>query len=140
MARTGADTGYGAKFQVETAPDVWTSIGEVTDIQVPERERETHDATHYESDDAYREFIPGLRDGGECTIEFNLIPGGASHDQIIDLFDSDDVESLRIVFPNDAKLNFSGFCTKVGEVIPMDDKMSGSATFKVSGKPTLADA
>lgn len=140
--RTQADTGFGAKFEVLTAtgPDVWTRIGELNDLQPPEISRDTHDATHYESDDGYREFIPGLKDGGEATIEYNLIPGGTTDDQVQTLMDDDDLQKFRVVFPNAAKLTFDGFVTTVGRATPMDDKMTGSATIKVSGKPALTDA
>jgi hypothetical protein len=53
---------------------------------------------------------------------------------------SNAVESWRIVFPNGAKLDFNGFATAHGRAAPMDDKMTGSATFKVSGKPALTPA
>jgi hypothetical protein len=35
---------------------------------------------------------------------------------------------------------FQAICTNVARSVPFDDKMTGSATFKVSGKPTLETA
>ena len=46
-----------------------TTISEVTSISAPNLTADTIDVTTHGSTGRYREFIQGLRDGGEITIE-----------------------------------------------------------------------
>ena len=72
-----------------------------------------------------------------CT---QFIPGAADDKVISDHVATGQVEAWRITFPNGATLDFSGFATKHSRATPMADKMTGSATFKVSGKPLMTPA
>lgn len=142
MTATAADTGFGAAFQYEAthASGTFTDFAEVVEINPPEITRETVDATHMASPDGYREFIGAMRDGGEAEIVYNLIPGNAADDILDTHANSDIVRNYRIEFPSGAYLAFTALCTAHPRAIPMDDKMTGSATFKVSGKPVMTDA
>ena len=46
----------------------WADIPECKAIAVPEDQVEFQEATHLESPNGYREYIPGLKDAGEITI------------------------------------------------------------------------
>lgn len=141
MAATAAatDIGFATTFG-KVVSSTYTAFAEVTELGVPETSRDSVDFTHYGSPDRFREFKPGLSDAGEVTLTYNLVPGLADDAVIATHFATNAVETWRIVFPNGAKLEFSGFATKHGRAAPMDDKMTGSATFKISGKPTLTPA
>ena len=102
--------------------------------------RDSIDFTHFGSPDRYREFKPGLSDAGEVTFTYNLVPGLADDAVIATHMATNAVEAWRVVFPNGAKLDFNGFGTKHGRATPMDDKMTGSGTIKISGKPALTPA
>jgi predicted secreted protein len=118
------------------ATEVFTSIANVTNITPPGIERETYDVTAHDSPDAWREFIGGLKDGGEVEIELNYDP--REHDSLVSDFEDDDPRNYKIVFPNNIgtwafKAVMSGFESEA----PHDDKLSATVTFKVSGKPTI---
>lgn len=127
-------------------------VAEVTGITPPNISRETQDATHTESPGGYREFIAGLKDGGEVTTELNLVPDSASTALLLGLFDLEGSAALtqcRIIFPDgDADASpitasvwaFSAICTGLTPEAPLAEKMAASATWKISGKPTLTQA
>jgi predicted secreted protein len=118
------------------APEVFTAIANVTNITPPGIERETYDVTAHDSPDGWREFVGGLKDGGEVEIELNYDP--REHDTLVADFEDDQPRSYRIVFPGTLgqwgiKAIMSGFESEA----PHDDKLSATVTFKVSGKPTI---
>lgn len=141
MAATAAATDIGMTTTFgKVVGTEYTAFAEVTEISLPELARDSIDLTHLSSPDGYREFKPGLADAGEAGIVYNLIPGLADDAVIRAHLATRAVETWRVVFPNGAKLEFRGFATAHGGAVPMDDKMTGSATFKVSGKPSLTPA
>jgi len=139
MPATSADNGYGATFGISDGAGGFTTVAEVFSITPPNRSRESIDASNLESPDGYREFIPGgLIDAGEVTLELNYVPS-ASHVLEAEL-EKTTVESYEIAFPGGSvTLTFSGYCMSF-EPGPLtaDDRMTLTATFKVTGKPTLA--
>lgn len=149
---TEAKIGHGTRFQiydVDASPPAWVAVAEIVSVTPPQLVRDTIDATHAESTEKWREFIPGLRDGGEVSLEMNFVPDGAGTTKMLATFNSDSVVTCRIIFPDgDADASpitatiwsFTGFCTGFAPTAPFDNKMSATATFKLSGKPTFLAA
>lgn len=141
MAETAAATDIGALTTFgKVTGNVFTALAEVTELTLPETSRDSVDFTHFGSPDLHREFKPGWSDAGEAALTYNLVPGLADDAVIAGHIATRAVEMWRINFPNGAKLDFKGFATRHGRATPLDDKMTGSATFKVSGKPVLTPA
>lgn len=141
MAATNAatDIGFATTFG-KVVSTTYTAFAEVTDMTPPGTSRDSVQFTHYGSPDAHHEFKPGLADGGEMPVTYNLVPGLLDDATIATHMSSRIVEDWRVVFPNGAKLDFRGFATSHERATPMDDKMTGSVTFKVTGKPVLTPA
>jgi len=142
---TSARIGYATLFKSGNgaSPEVFTTLAEVTAITPPAMARDTVDATHNESPGAWREFIAGLKDGGEISLELNFIPGGPAALSItaeMDLDGSLAAKNRQILFPDGSYFSFSGILTSFEPDTPLDDKMAASVTFKVSGKPSLVQA
>lgn len=140
---TQAKIGHGTTFEINSSllnsPDQWVPIAEVVSITPPQLSRDAIDATHSQSPEKWREFIPGLRDGGEVTLEVNFIPAGIGTTQILNTFNSDDPVNARINFPDSpvTTWTFTAFITSFEPDAPFDDKMSATVTFKLSGKPSF---
>jgi len=117
--------------------EVFTAIANVTNIQGPEMSRETIDVTAHNSTDAWMEFVGGLKDGGEVSIDLNYDPN--VHDILIADFDDEEPRSYRLVFPVTPVVQWTikAIMTEFSSEAPYDDKLAASATFKVSGKPTI---
>ncbi|MDX3550984.1 phage tail tube protein [Streptomyces europaeiscabiei] len=121
-----------------TPTEVFTAIAKVTNVGGPEIERETYDVTAHDSLDGWREFIGGLKDGGEVSIEVNYDP--RVHDDLVADFEDTEPRNYKITFPNGigewaVKLILTGFSQEA----PVDDKLSAELTFKVSGKPAITE-
>lgn len=139
---TQARIGYGTLFASGNgaSPEVFTTLGEVTNITPPGWSRDTVDATNEQSPGAHREFIAGLADAGEVAIDINYVPGGAAAASIEAekaLTGPSAAITRRITFPDGSYLTFVGILSGAEPDAPIDDKMSASLTFKVSGVPTF---
>lgn len=122
---------------VPTTP-VFTAIANVTSVSGPEIERETYDVTAHDNADGWREFIGGLKDGGEVSLEVNYDP--RKHDSLVADFDDKDARDYKLVFPGTLgswalKMLLTGFSQEA----PVDDKFAAELTFKVSGKPVITE-
>ncbi len=142
---TSARIGYGTLFKSGNGavPEVFTTLAEVTAITPPAMARDTVDATHELSPGAWREFIAGLKDGGEVSLDLNFVPGGTAAAAMTAELDLDGplaAINRQIIFPDSSYFSFVGILTAFEPDAPIDDKMAASVTFKVSGKPTLVQA
>lgn len=132
--------GFGTAFQRGdgAGPEVFTSVADTTNISGPGLSRETIDVTSHSSPDAWMEFIGGLKDGGEVSLDVNYAP--AMHDVLIGDFDDVDPRNYRVVFPDPdtTTWSFKAVMTGFESEAPYDDKLAATITFKVSGKPTIS--
>ncbi len=62
---------YGSTFGWGTAEGTYTDIAEVTNLVIPEVQQDYIEVTNSDSPNGFREYIPGLKDGGEFGIELN---------------------------------------------------------------------
>ena len=132
----------GTQFLRETAvPDTYEVIASVSDISGPSRSREAIEVTAHDSPNKYREFVPGLKDGGEVEITLNYDPASATHASLDTDFESDDLVNYQIIIlpgtADEHTWEFAAIVTALGDAYPIDNKMERTATFKVSGKPVL---
>lgn len=133
---TSADIGHGSLFQTSLdAGATYTTFAEVTNIKPPAVKRDSHDASHEQSPNRFRDFIPGMVDGGDVSIDFNLLPAGIT--ALLAEVAVKTVYLRKIVFPDNSFLSFSAFLTDFAPDDPMDNVMKGKATFKVTGQPTF---
>jgi predicted secreted protein len=131
-------TGIGTQLRRLVGTD-WVLIAGVTNINGPGSARDTVDTTTLDNDDGYREFITGLRDGG--TLTFDLTYSKAQYQDLLDAFESDDTERYMVYFARQqaGAVIFDGLITDLPLTIPLDDKVSVSATIKVTGAVDLPD-
>ncbi len=137
---TAAAIGHGSKFNRSsdgTSGGTMTALAGITSINGLSLSRDVVDATDMDSTDRYREFISGLRDGGEVTIGLEFDPDGGDYENAITDFEADTVGYYEIVFPDTSEWGFSAFLTGVSVDDPLDDKMTAEFTYKVTGKPAF---
>ena len=115
------------------------AIAELTSISGPTIMADTLDATSHDSADGYREFVQGLRDAGEITIEGNFIPGNAGQVALTTDLNDGSLDSYTITFPAAMATTwtFSAIVTAFETSAPHDERATFSATLKISGKATL---
>jgi len=133
MAASSAKLGYNTDFSIYNG-STYTEVAEVTSITWPGYARDAIEATHMNSDDTFREYIPGLMDAGEVTIELNYIPSAS--DVIVAALTAATIGQFKIQHAAGVNVVFKAIVTAYQPQSPVDDRMTASATFKVTGKPT----
>ncbi|MGC5009748.1 phage tail tube protein [Streptosporangium sp. DT93] len=117
---------------------VFTAIAGVTNLGGPEIEREAYESTHHGSPDGWREYVGGLKDGGEISIEVRYDP--RVHDALVDDFEDTEARDYRLVWPaiTGAQWDISAILTGFSPEGPHDDLLAAELTLKVTGKPVLS--
>lgn len=133
---------FGTQFLRDTTgAGAFAVIANVSDISGPSRQREAIEVTAHDSPNKYREFIKGLKDGGEVEITLNYDPGSTSHQALDADFEEDDLRDYQVILlpgdPDEHTWDFAGLITDLGDEYPTEDKMERTCTVKISGKPTL---
>jgi predicted secreted protein len=134
---TNATIGLGTLFKVGNGavPEIFTTVAEVTGITPPAMSRDTVDASHELSPEAWREFIAGMKDAGEVSFDMNFVPGStdaANFMAELGLAGSAALKNRQIVFPDGSIMAFAAILTGYEPDAPIDDKMAASVTLKVS--------
>lgn len=128
----------GTKLQIgDTTP---VTVGGLTSIGGLELSADTIDVTTLDSVGGYREFISGIKDAGEVSIEgYFDSTTGKGQKELYNLFKSGATKTFTILFPSETKTSweFEGVVTGFSTSAGLEDPISFSATIKVSGAPTL---
>jgi predicted secreted protein len=142
---TDARLGFGTLLKMGDGggPEVFTTISEVTNVGTPSFSRDTVDATHHTSAGGVREFIGGLIDPGEVSVDMNWLPNDPTQDETTGLLAAaldGEQRNFKLVIPSSPPVtwNFTGLVTAFSGATPMDDKMTANVTIKVSGLPTFS--
>ena len=137
MAYDGTDgsIAYGATLTLAT-----DTIREITNIGGIELTADTVEMTNHQSTDRYREFLQGLRDGGEFSVEGNHIAADAGQVAIMTQFHAATPAAAVFTMADGANWTADVIVTAYspGDA-PVDGAIQFTATFKVTGKPTYDD-
>lgn len=116
-------------------PETFTAVADVTSIDVLDASAETLDVTAHDSPNGWREFVGGLKDGGELSMELNYDP--AAHGTIFSSLGEE--QNMKITLPDSgaAEVTFAGIVTGMSAAAPFDDKLSATVTVKVNGAVTI---
>lgn len=133
---TQALLGFGTLFKIRTStgPDVYTVIGEQTKVTPYALSVDKIDATHEQSPNSAKEFIPGLSDFGSMSTEIHYVPGGAAEALILSMVGT--VQTCRTTFPSGAYVAYSAFIEDFSPDSPLDGKMVASLKLKLTGTIT----
>jgi predicted secreted protein len=132
--------GFGTKLlrsDMESSP-TFTELAGITSISGPGISREILDVTAHDSADAYREFLGGVKDPGEVSVDVNYDP--AVHDVWVDDLDDTDPRDYQLEFPEGTVWAIKALLTSFEPTAPFDDKLTASTSFKVTGKPVITPA
>ena len=130
---TEALIGLGTIVEVNTTGTTWFKIGEVTSITPPNESVDEIDVTHMESPGRTREFIQGLIDAGEMSIDINWVPGGDTDEYILAWRTAGTTRPVRITYPTGARDTFPAFVRGYTPSAAAADKLSATVTLRVAG-------
>lgn len=117
-------------------PEVFATVGEVTDLSGPDNSMDTIEVTNHATSEHYKEFIKGLREVGEISATINLNPGDPMLAVLREDYDSDDPPgNWRILMPDgEYALAGKGFVSGLGYAFPTDSQATEDLTVQGSGK------
>jgi predicted secreted protein len=121
------------------SPEVFTAIAKVTDISISGFSIDAVEVTSQDSADHFREYIPGMRDGGEVSFDLVFDPALTGHTALKTALETGAVSNWRVEFPvNPVKAwAFKGFLTSFEIDASMEEALTASATIKITGKPQI---
>lgn len=123
---------FGTQLKIgDEAGTSFDAVAEVTSVDFLDIEVEDIETTSHDSPGQWREYIGGLKDGGELSFELNFDP--AVHGSLLDLVGVS--REMQIVMPAgvDDIVEFEGYLKSLSAAAPHDDKLSATAAIKVSG-------
>jgi predicted secreted protein len=127
---------FGTIWAVEFTPPTFTTIADVTSIDVLDIEVDTIDVSSHSSVGQWREFVAGMKDAGELSMEINYDP--AVHGTIFAEIGAA-AKRHKITLPDSgaATVEFNAIVTGFTTGAPYDDKLTGTITLKVTGAITI---
>lgn len=135
-----ADIGHGAAFERgdgATPTEVFEHAGEVINVMVPKMSRDAIDATHSKSTGGWREFIPGLKQGEEFSLEVNYNPRSTVMANVHADFGSKAPRNYRAKFPDGSYWQFAALVIGIAPGTPTADKMVCEITFRPTGPMSI---
>lgn len=138
MSEPNAITGIGTKFQRWNG-SAFVDVAKVFNIGGPTMNRETVEATTYDSIDGYREKIGGLRDAGQVTFTLNF--RRSTYLIFKSDFEDEQPRQYRIILPDadNTTMTFSALVTDLPLSIPEGDRITVDITIELSGKVNMDD-
>lgn len=137
----GITVDYDLTATLASATPTFVTLGEVYDVSGPSLSADALDATAH--GDAWREFVGGLKDGGEVSLSVRMETGNATQ---LDLKDGlGELFLVRLRWPLGAAATtpltceFDCVLTGFEASGPHDDLLDLSITLKVSGEPEWTD-
>lgn len=135
-----AKIGHGSELWIANDTNVLTKVAELTSVGLPNPQVAEVEATHFESPDRSREYIPGLKDNGEIAFGINWLPGSVTDELINSALNDDQARDMEVRVPGtgDTKqvFAFAGIVRGYEKAIPIDDRMTATVTVRVSGAVT----
>jgi hypothetical protein len=132
--------GHGTTFSIGA-----TAVGNIITIGGPDITRDPLDVSTMDSTSKFREFIPGMLDSGEITLELNYDGTAAGTGNFLSQQMTATAQTMTIVLPaqgagGTSSWAIAGFMTGLGQAIPFDDKVTQTVTIKLTGGYTYTDS
>jgi hypothetical protein len=116
---------------------------EIVKLGGPGMKADMKEVTNMLSPNTYKEFIAGLREGGDITFEANYIPKDATQLNTQADLHAGTLSSWSLDMPgvpgstNNGIWMFNGYVASIAPTIPLDDRITVTGTIKITGKPVL---
>lgn len=140
---TEARTGWGGKVYLSTdnTEANLALLAEVVDTTFPQDETTEVEATHLNSPGRRKEFLAGLIDGGDVTLNLNYVPGGATDLLLTGAKETGTTRKVRFVIPDESgtgaadwNIVTSGFVKRYApDRMSAGDKIGAVAVLRITG-------
>ncbi len=120
------------------APTTYVDLEEVTDVSGVGVSAEEVDVTNFDSPAGTKEFIAGLKEGQEVSVECNYIPAATEQDSLMDQVDAGVNISFQATYNATQTFTFTGSPKGYTITPSTTDANKISFTIKISGDITRA--
>ena len=141
---TSATSGFGTLLKEGDggSPEAFTAIAEVRSLSGPSSTMSPIDVTNHQSTSGWREFVAGLLDGGQVTLDINYLPANATHNAstgFLNTYENKTSRNFLLRFPDAAGTTwaFKGFFDSVSPTAPIDGALTASVSIKITGVVTF---
>lgn len=137
---TNLTIGHGTVFQRSsdgTSGGSFSAVAEVMSISGPGISRDAVDVTDFDSTDRFREFVGGLKNAGEVSMDIGFDPDSTDVTNFLADINTDTSGYYKIVFPDTTEWGFAALITGFEPGSPLDDKMTATVTYQLTGKPAF---
>ncbi len=131
--------GWGSQLTMGTTT---SAVANIISLSSDGPKRAVLDVSTMDSANTWSEFIPGMLDAGQLTV--NLMYDGTTVSQILHQQMTATATTFKVWF-NDhttatsrSSITAVGFISDLGEELPFEDKITQSVTIKLTGTPTWA--
>lgn len=120
-------------YRWNAANQTWVSISRIMSIEGLDSTQDTVDVTTLDSEGGYREHIGGLRDAG--TLSLPMAFRKDTYTQMRTDFEADSLVKYKMILPDLSVFEFMGKVVGLSVAVPLEDKVTATASIKISGKP-----
>lgn len=135
--------GYDVLLKVKQGGS-YVSVAQVRDVSGPSLSQDATQVTHRDGN-KWREYVGGLKDGGEVSFDVIYDPDLATHGAaaapgFVYLLMQGTLADWQMVFPDPTNTTCTFFALVTGfePGAPMGDALTGDVTLKISGAPVWA--
>jgi hypothetical protein len=115
------------------------TVLEIIKLGGPGMKADMKEVSNMLSPSGYKEFVAGLREGGDVTFEGNYIPHDATQGTLRTDFETGLMSSWTITMPGAlGTWTFNAMVSALTPAYPVDDRMTVTGTLKITGKPVLS--
>ena len=128
-------SGVGTIFRRwDTTTGAWVNLGNITNIDGPNKSKSSIDTTALDTAGGYRTKIGGFRDPGQVVLTLNFTR--EAYDILNDDFELDINQNYEIVWADTDTTSeeFEGFVSAVGRTTTVDDVVTFNVTIDISGQ------
>lgn len=126
---------FGTEWSMHDGSSTYVAVADVTSIDVLDASVDTIDVSSHDSTGQWREFVAGMKDGGELSMDINYDP--SVHGAIWSALGATRNHRITLTDSGAAVVAFSGIVTALQAQAPYDDKLSASVSIKVTGAVTI---
>lgn len=132
MAASDGISGYGTTLSGATN----SAVGQLRSISFPSLTVDDIDISNMDSEDAFKEFIPGMIDGG--TVEFEAVYEEVATTTLFATAKARTAEVWTITFVDSAIFTFTGYINSLGGSAPYDGEVVMNGAIKITGEPGIS--
>ena len=118
--------------------DADTAIGRLKAISEIKADSEAVDVTCLDAENGYRQYVQGLKDMGEVTLEGFYDAGQAGQQMLRTLYEAGEAVPFTVTFPDKSKVQFTAFVKSHAlGAAQVDGAVGFTAVLRLTGGVTL---